>query len=81
MELSKMYVLPGHHGSEVSAALMAATVALAVDFGCAGIWLGVNQQNARAQRYYAKHGFHRVGTKTFTVGAEVHDDFVFERVL
>ncbi|WP_037142390.1 GNAT family N-acetyltransferase [Rhodococcoides fascians] len=81
MELSKMYVLPGHHGSEVSAALMAATVALAFDFGCAGIWLGVNQQNARAQRYYAKHGFHRVGNKTFTVGAEVHDDFVFERVL
>lgn len=81
MELSKMYVLPGHHGREVSAELMRAVLALAADNGCAGVWLGVNQENVRAQRFYAKHGFQQVGTKTFTVGSEVHDDFVMEREL
>lgn len=81
MELSKMYVLPGHHGSEVAAALMAESLARATLGGCAGIWLGVNQQNLRAQRFYTKQGFEIVGTKTFTLGPEIHDDFVMERAL
>lgn len=81
MEISKMYVLPGHHGSEVAAALMAESLARATLDGCTGIWLGVNQQNLRAQRFYAKQGFEIVGTKTFTLGSEVHDDFVMERAL
>ncbi|MGA9870701.1 MAG: GNAT family N-acetyltransferase [Rhodococcus sp. (in: high G+C Gram-positive bacteria)] len=81
MELSKLYVLPGHHGGGVASALMTAALDTAVDSGCAGVWLGVNQRNERAQRFYAKHGFARVGTKTFTVGSEVHDDFVLERAL
>lgn len=81
MELSKMYVMPGHHGAGVSAALMTAALQVATETGCAGIWLGVNQQNHRAQGFYAKHGFAQVGVKTFTVGAEVHDDFVMERAL
>lgn len=81
MELSKMYVMPGHHGSEVSAALMTSVLSLAAESGCAGVWLGVNQENLRAQGFYGKHGFTKVGTKTFTVGAEVHDDFVMERQL
>jgi ribosomal protein S18 acetylase RimI-like enzyme len=79
LELSKMYVLPGHHGKAVSSELMAAVVEQASAGGCAGVWLGVNQQNVRAQRFYAKYGFVQVGTKTFTVGSEIHDDFVMER--
>ncbi|MFC4126805.1 GNAT family N-acetyltransferase [Nocardia rhizosphaerae] len=81
VELSKMYVLPGHHGSGVSAALMTAVVATAREAGASAVWLGVNQSNERAQRFYAKHGFVRVGTKTFLVGNQVHSDFVLERAL
>ncbi|MFF2082398.1 GNAT family N-acetyltransferase [Nocardia sp. NPDC058176] len=81
VELSKMYVLPGHHGSGVANALMAAVVATAREAGAGALWLGVNQANARAQKFYTKHGFVRVGTKTNTVGNQVHDDFVFERPL
>lgn len=81
MEISKMYVLPDHHGSDVAAALMAESLARATLGRCAGIWLGVNQQNLRAQRFYAKQGFEIVGTKTFTLGSEIHDDFVMERAL
>ncbi|MFB7875140.1 GNAT family N-acetyltransferase [Nocardia sp. NPDC056064] len=81
VEVSKMYVLPGHHGSGVAAALMTAVVAVAREAGAQALWLGVNQANERAQRFYAKHGFTRVGTKTFLVGNQLHDDFVFEREL
>lgn len=78
-ELSKLYVLPGNHGSGAAASLMAAVVTHAHESGSAGIWLGVNQENARAQKFYAKHGFTRVGTKTFVVGTQLHHDFVMER--
>ncbi|WP_336084143.1 GNAT family N-acetyltransferase [Nocardia sp. SSK8] len=81
VELSKMYVLPGHHGSGVAAALMVAVVTIAREAGAVALWLGVNQANERAQKFYTKSGFARVGTKTFLVGNQVHDDFVFEREL
>ncbi|WP_143860794.1 GNAT family N-acetyltransferase, partial [Nocardia cerradoensis] len=74
LEISKMYVLPGHHGTGVSTALMGAALRHAREGGYPGVWLGVNQENHRAQRFYAKHGFEKVGTKTFTVGREVHHD-------
>jgi GNAT superfamily N-acetyltransferase len=80
-EINKMYVLPGHHGAGVSKALMNAVLARAREDGMAGVWLGVNQENVRAQRFYLKHGFQRVGTKTLTVGSRQHHDFVMRLVL
>ncbi|MEV0545527.1 GNAT family N-acetyltransferase [Nocardia salmonicida] len=81
VELSKMYVLPGHHGSGVAGAMMEAAVDTARLAGADAVWLGVNQANERAQKFYAKHGFRQVGTKTFMVGSQLHSDFVFERAL
>jgi ribosomal protein S18 acetylase RimI-like enzyme len=80
VEISKMYVLPGHHGSGVSKALMRTVLQRAREDGAAGVWLGVNQENTRAQRFYTKHGFTRVGTKTFHVGNQLHHDFVMRMV-
>lgn len=81
VELSKVYVLPGHQGSGVAAALIEASLQAARERGAAGAWLGVNQQNARANAFYEKSGFGVVGTKTFMVGDERHDDFTRERLL
>ncbi|MEV4123725.1 GNAT family N-acetyltransferase [Nocardia sp. NPDC049707] len=80
VEISKMYVLPGHHGAGVSQALMNASLERARDEAVAGVWLGVNQENVRAQRFYLKHGFERIGTRTFTVGSQLYSDFVMRRV-
>ncbi|MGK8523168.1 GNAT family N-acetyltransferase [Nocardia asteroides] len=80
VEISKMYVLPGHHGTGVSTALMRAALDWARAEGYPGVWLGVNQENIRAQRFYAKHGFAEVGTKTFTVGSQLHHDYVLRLV-
>lgn len=81
VELSKCYVLPGHHGRGVAVALMAATLDAARRAGADGIWLGVNQLNLRAQAFYRRAGFERVGTKHFQVGDRLEDDFVLERAL
>lgn len=81
VELSKMYVLPDHHGSGVSAALMGAALTAATELGGRCVWLGVNQRNQRAQGFYAKHGFARAGTRTFRVGAGLEHDYVMTRQL
>lgn len=80
-ELSKCYVHPDHHGAGVAHALMAASLEVARDRGAVGMWLGVNQENARARAFYERSGFTVVGTKHFTVGTRIEDDYVLERPL
>lgn len=81
IELSKMYVLPDSHGAGVSAALMSAALARAAEFNARCVWLGVNQRNQRAQRFYAKYGFTINGTKTFRLGTGIENDYVMVRPL
>lgn len=79
-EVSKLYVLPDHHsrqGASPSRLLMTAALERARSHGSSVVWLGVNQQNVRAQRFYAKMDFTRVGEKTFALGDSVEHDYVF----
>jgi ribosomal protein S18 acetylase RimI-like enzyme len=78
-ELSKMYVLPAHHGSGAAAALMEAALTAAGDRGDRCVWLGVNQKNERAQQFYRKSGFSVSGTRTFRLGAHLESDYVMVR--
>ena len=78
VELSKVYLLAEAHGTGASAELMRRSIELAAARGAASLWLGVNQLNARANRFYEKNGFVRVGVKQFLVGEKLEDDFVRE---
>jgi GNAT superfamily N-acetyltransferase len=80
-ELSKMYLLPEQQGSGTSAALMDAALAIAAGWGARSVWLGVNQENQHAQRFYVKSGFKVNGTRTFQVGTRRENDFVMVREL
>lgn len=81
IELSKFYTRRTAHGTGVAAPLMAATLEAAGATGATAVWLGVNEENARAIRFYQKHGFAKVGRKHFTVGGRVEDDWVLARPL
>jgi ribosomal protein S18 acetylase RimI-like enzyme len=81
VELSKCYVRAGDHGTGLAAELMTASIELARSRGVAGVWLGVNEHNARANRFYEKHGFERVGAKKFFLGDHWEDDYVRELIL
>jgi ribosomal protein S18 acetylase RimI-like enzyme len=76
VEVSKMYVLPSHHSTGAASALMQAGIDWARADGAAAAWLGVNENNARAQRFYGKHGFEVAGSRTFRLGAGTESDFV-----
>lgn len=75
-EISKVYVRERAHGSGAAAALLSRTLREIRARGGHPVYLGVNQQNQRAQRFYVKHGFAVAGTKQFRVGAQTHDDYV-----
>jgi ribosomal protein S18 acetylase RimI-like enzyme len=79
VEISKMYTLPDVHGAGVSAALMAESLRRSEQLEAASVWLGVHQKNQRAQRFYAKFGFLVGGTKTFSLGDSVENDYVMVR--
>jgi ribosomal protein S18 acetylase RimI-like enzyme len=78
-ELSKMYLLPDYHGSGLSTTLMERTLTTAAGWGVRCVWLGVNQENQRAQRFYTKSGFRINGTRTFQLGAHRENDYVMVR--
>jgi tRNA (guanine37-N1)-methyltransferase len=80
-ELSKIYVRAGGHGRGTAGELLTRTLDVARDRGAVGVWLGTNQENVRAQRFYVKHGFAQVGTKRFRLGDRYEHDFVYERAL
>ena len=75
-ELSKCYALREAHGTGLAAALVDSSADAARARGAQSLWLGVNQQNVRAKRFYEKCGFLVVGTKKFRVGERYEDDFV-----
>ncbi|MCV7348334.1 GNAT family N-acetyltransferase [Mycolicibacterium rhodesiae] len=81
VELSKLYVQADSHGSGVAAALMRAAVSRAAGGGAQCVWLGVNQRNRRAQRFYGKQGFVVAGTKSFPMGTHIEQDYVMVRPL
>jgi diamine N-acetyltransferase len=80
-ELSKCYLRAETHGSGLATELMQASLDLARSRGAVSVWLGVNQENAKANRFYEKHGFEKVGTKRFKLGERWEHDYVREVLL
>lgn len=80
IELSKFYLVAAEHGSGAATELMTVTLAWARETSARSVWLGVNQLNDRANRFYASSGFVVVGTKRFAIADRWEDDFVRELV-
>ena len=69
VEIRRFYVDALHHGGEAATTLMRAVLERARVLGAEGVWLAVWERNARAQVFYAKHGFRRVGVQAFQFGS------------
>jgi len=77
----RFYVDRPWHGRGVAGALMTAAAAEARAGGCRTLWLTAWEQNPRARAFYAKVGFHDVGTDTFLLGRSPQVDRVLVRTL
>lgn len=77
-EVARLYVERGWHGRGIADALMDAVQAraTAAPGGADPLWLAVYQENRRALRFYARHGFATVGEATFWLGDERQRDWL-----
>jgi diamine N-acetyltransferase len=79
LEICRFYVDQKWHGRGAALQLMEAIDALATRDGHDDVWLAVWEHNARAIRFYLKHGFTRVGDQPFRLGADVQTDWLMAR--
>jgi ribosomal protein S18 acetylase RimI-like enzyme len=63
-------------GRGLAQALMAEVENAARRRGAHELWLGVWERNPRAQAFYRKCGFEKVGTQIFVVGDDPQTDHV-----
>lgn len=73
-ELRQLYVLAPWQGAGVAATLMGWAIDAARADGAADLYLSVFVDNERARRFYRRHGFERIGSYAFMVGAHADED-------
>jgi ribosomal protein S18 acetylase RimI-like enzyme len=81
IELCRLYLTTEFIGKGVGQKLMDECFSIALQRGCDVMWLGVWEFNFRAQRFYEKQGFHRVGQHIFQLGADAQTDFLMQKEL
>lgn len=70
-ELKQLYVLSSEYGTGLGKYLMEKTIKLVSDLNKEWVWLCVSDLNYRAQRFYQKMNFERIGEgPTLTVGTD-----------
>ena len=79
IELERFYIDRRWHGSGVAASLMERCLTEAKRRGFKTIVLGVWEKNFRAQAFYRKWGFERVGEHIFQMGDDPQVDWWMER--
>lgn len=78
-ELKRIYLLKAWQGGGLGARLFAETIDWLQRKGPRDVWIGVWSENFGAQRFYARHGFSKVGEYGFRVGATVDNEFILRR--
>lgn len=75
LELKRLYVLGTFHGKGIAQMLMDFFLDFAIEKNYEMVWLGVWENNIRAQRFYAKYGFSDSGyTHDFPIGSTPQTD-------
>lgn len=76
LEIERIYVLKELQGRQIGQMLLDKALEVARENELEYIWLGVWQKNHRAIRFYERHGFRIFDTQTFTLGADVQEDWL-----
>lgn len=77
-ELKRFYFRKAWQNRGLGGALFAAAMAW-LEAHYRDLWIGVWSENYGAQRFYARHGFEKVGEYGFQVGKTVDHEFILRR--
>lgn len=80
-ELHRLYVDVSVKGAGVAKALMDELLAWSRGEGAAALYLGVWENNHRAQAFYKRYGFAHIGEHDFMVGHTRDRDFIWRLAL
>lgn len=78
-ELKRLYVLKAHQNGGWGGRLFGEALDWLQRDGPRRLWIGVWSQNLGAQRFYARHGFERVGDYEFPVGRVRDLEYILRR--
>lgn len=81
VELQRLYISLGAHGKGLGKALSLAADGLAREQGFRTMWLGVWEENHKAQAFYRKMGYERIGEHVFDVGGDLQTDEIWWKAL
>lgn len=78
-ELYQLYIRRSHQGLGLGQSLMTRSLDWIATTYPGPVWLGVWSGNDKAQRFYARLGFRKVGDYHFMVGDHADAEFIFRR--
>lgn len=81
VELQRLYIALGAHGRGLGRALSEAADGAARGQGFRTVWLGVWEHNHKAQAFYRKMGYQRIGEHVFDVGGDLQTDEIWWKAL
>ena len=81
LELKRLYVRRAVHNGGWGSQLFAEAENWMRRNGPAAIWVGVWSENPGAQRFYARHGYQKVGEYLYPVGETQDLEFILRRTL
>lgn len=81
IQLERFYLLRHWWGSGVADLLMERCLEESLNCGFQAVWLSSWEENVRAQKFYQKWHFKRVGEAVFTIGKDIQKDEILLRRL
>lgn len=78
-ELHHLYIEPDAQGRGLGRMLMDAAMSHPRMRSADGVYIGVWEENLRAQRFYDSYGFSRIGEYTYYVGEHADREFILHR--
>jgi len=81
LEIERIYVLQEFHGLKVGQLLYNKALQIAKDDDLKYIWLGVWEENLRAQNFYKKNGFVAFDKHIFVLGDQKQTDLLMKLTL
>lgn len=81
LEIQRIYVLQKYQGQKIGLSMMQHAVAVAKKIKKSQVWLGVWEKNLKAQAFYRKSGFEKVGSHDFILGDDIQTDYILVKEL
>lgn len=81
VEIERIYVLKEYHGKNIGKILLDKSIEIAKLENKEFIWLGVEDRNYRAVKFYQKNGFIEFDKHIFKFGEELQTDIMMKLVL